>query len=54
MKKLKQKILTFEERARLGMKNLARQRPVTLEEIRKQAQRVRNNSIANNKKQRDK
>lgn len=44
--------LTFKERAEIGMKMLAKQQPVTLEEARAQAERLSQASKSKEKKQR--
>jgi Fe-S cluster assembly ATPase SufC len=44
--------LSFQERAKLGMEQLAKQKPVTIEEARAQAERLRKASQSKDKKQR--
>jgi hypothetical protein len=43
--------LSFQERAKLGMEQLSKQQPVTLEKARKQAQNLKTQSKSVNKKQ---
>ena len=45
-------MMSFQERANLGLEQLSKQLPVTLEEARKQAQKLKTQSISNQKKQR--
>ena len=42
--------MTFKERAIIGMEMLKNRPPVTLEQARAQAERIKQNSISNNKK----
>jgi hypothetical protein len=44
--------ISFQERAKLSMEQLAKQPPVTLEEARAQAERLKNNSVSLDKKKR--
>ena len=44
--------ISFQERAKLGMEMLSRRLPVTLEEARDQAERLRKASLSKEKKQR--
>lgn len=44
--------LTFEERAKISMEQLAKQGPVTLEQARAQAKRLSENSTSKEKKKR--
>lgn len=46
-------MMSFEERAKLGMEKLSKQLPITLEKAKKQAQILREQSSAKNKKSRD-
>ena len=45
--------LSFQQRAKLGLEQLSKQLPVTLEEAKQQAQWLKNTSISKQKKQRD-
>jgi hypothetical protein len=42
--------MSFQERAKLSMKQLSKQPPVSLEEARAQAERLKNSSISLDKK----
>lgn len=42
--------MSFKERAELGMKILAKQKPVTLEQARAQAKRLSENSVTKDKR----
>lgn len=44
--------MSFKERAELGMKILAKQKPVTLEQAKAQAKRLSENSTSKEKKRR--
>lgn len=44
--------ISFQERAKLGMEMLSKRSPVTLEEAREQAERLKNNSVSFDKKKR--
>jgi hypothetical protein len=44
--------MSFQERAKLGMEMLSKQSPVTLEEARAQAERLKKNSDSLDKKKR--
>lgn len=44
--------MSFKERAKLGMKILANQKPVSLEHARAQAKRLSDNSISKEKRKR--
>jgi hypothetical protein len=44
--------ISFQERAKLGMEMLSKRSPVTLEEARAQAERLKNNSVSSGKKKR--
>ncbi len=43
--------LSFQERAKIGLEQLAKQKPVTIEEARAQAERLRKASQSKDKKQ---
>lgn len=45
--------ISFAERAKLAMELLSKQSPITLEEAKAQAKRVKNRSQSKKKKQRD-
>lgn len=45
--------MSFQERARLGLEQLSRQLPVTLQMARRQAQLLKTQSATKSKKQRD-
>jgi hypothetical protein len=44
--------ISFQERAKLSMEQISKQPPVTLEEARAQAERLKNSSISLDKKKR--
>lgn len=44
--------ITFKERSKIGMEQLAKQKPVTLEQARAQAERISQASKSKEKKQR--
>jgi hypothetical protein len=46
-------MISFKERTKLGLEQLAKQPPVTLARARKQAQKLKIQSNTKNKKQRD-
>ena len=46
-------MMSFQERAKLGMEKLSRQLPATLENAKKQVQLLKEQSISNNKKGRN-
>ncbi len=45
--------MSFQERAKLGLEQLSKQSPITLAMARRQAQKLKTQSISKNKKQRD-
>lgn len=46
-------MMSFQERAKLGLEQLSNQSPVTLAKARSQAQKLKTQSNTKNKKQRD-
>lgn len=46
-------MMSFQERAKLGLEQLSKQSPVTLTMARQQVQQLKNQSNSKNKKQRD-
>jgi hypothetical protein len=46
-------MLSFQERAKLGMEKLSKQLPITLEKAKKQAQSLKDQSVTKRKKSRD-
>jgi len=46
-------MMSFQERAKLGLELLSKQSPITLAKARSQAQKLRTQSTTNNKKQKD-
>jgi hypothetical protein len=46
-------MMSFQERAKLGLEELSKQSPVTLAKARQQAQRLKTQSSTKNKKQRN-
>jgi hypothetical protein len=46
-------MMSFQERAKLGMEKLSKQSPTTLDKAKKQAQVLKNQSSSKNKKSRD-
>lgn len=45
--------ISFQERAKLGLEQLSKQSPVTLEMARLQAQKLKSQSMSENKKQKN-
>ena len=46
-------MMSFQERAKLGLEQLSNQSPVTLQKARSQAQKLKTQSISKKKKQRN-
>ncbi len=46
-------MMSFQERAKLGMEKLSKQSPITLDKAKKQAQHLKVQSTSKNKKSRD-
>ncbi len=46
-------MMSFQERAKLGMEKLSKQSPVTLDKAKKQAQTLKEQSVTKNKKRRN-